>query len=91
MLDKMWNEKVILNSMEEEGKPVISSQDAFDCLIQAFSNVNALNPPPHVNLNHLGCLNHNNNKNEPFKVYCLTNRFKAKYTTLKFFTHKPTF
>jgi 5'-AMP-activated protein kinase regulatory beta subunit len=58
----MWHKKPTtknVNQMDEEGKPDITSKDAFDSLIQIFSNVNALSPPPHVNVNHLSCVNFN--------------------------------
>ncbi|CAD8057293.1 unnamed protein product [Paramecium sonneborni] len=87
-LNNMWNKDIRpQGQMElEDAKPSISQQEIFDHLIQIFSNVNSLSPPPHVNLNHLACLT--TNKNSPFSVYALTHRFKAKHTTIKFYTHK---
>lgn len=41
-----------------------------------------------MNLNHLASLNTGANKNNAYNVYALTHRFKAKYTTIKFYTHK---
>ncbi|KAM3128312.1 hypothetical protein pb186bvf_019609 [Paramecium bursaria] len=76
------------NGMEiEQEAPHLTQKETFDDLIQIFSNVNSLSPPQHVCLNHLACLNPNKN-NSPYNVYAVTHRFKAKYTTIKFYTHK---
>ena len=64
----------------------LQPKETFDNLVQVFSNANQLAPPQHVNLNHLGYLNAN--KDDHFNIFATTLRFKAKYTTLKFYTHK---
>ncbi|KAM3128313.1 hypothetical protein pb186bvf_019610, partial [Paramecium bursaria] len=64
----------------------LQPRETFDNLVQVFSNANQLAPPQHVNLNHLGYLNAN--KDDNFNIFATTLRFKAKYTTLKFYTHK---
>lgn len=84
----MWN-KESGKQMEVEGQtPQLGQQEMFDHLIQLFSNVNSLSPPQHVNLNHLACLTAGNKSSNSYNVYAMTHRFKAKYTTIKFYTHK---
>ncbi|KAL4498315.1 hypothetical protein ABPG72_013121 [Tetrahymena utriculariae] len=61
-------------------------EDDAEVLMHVFQPGHSITPVDHVTLNHIGI--DNLNHHEKYNVYCITQRFKTKYTTYKFYTSK---
>jgi len=58
----------------------------LEIVYRTFENTNTLSPPSHVVLNHLGTSK--DKESSSYVVNAMTQRFKSKYATIKFYTSK---
>jgi len=74
--------------IEDNANHKIPYLSKVETVYRMFENANTLSPPTHVVLNHLGTLKQPSHKEKSYDVNTMTQRFKSKYATIKFYTSK---
>ncbi|KAL4443182.1 hypothetical protein ABPG74_002249 [Tetrahymena malaccensis] len=80
-----WKTRTINDNMPPEEVEKQKRIEKNEIFIHIFDNDRSLAPPQHVTTKHVGI---KSKKNPSYNVFCITQRFKQKYTTFKFYTNQ---
>jgi len=72
--------------IEKPSSNIPNNFSQLEVVYRTFENTNTLSPPTHVVLNHLGTPK--SKESASYTVNTMTQRFKSKYATIKFYTSK---
>ncbi|EGR27824.1 hypothetical protein IMG5_188500 [Ichthyophthirius multifiliis] len=81
----IWKQRQIPENLSEEQLKKMLKQEENEVLIHIFEGDHQLAPPLHVTTKHVGI---KQRKKPQYHTYSLTQRFKQKYTTYKFYTNQ---